>query len=82
VSGKLLTVGFLILLFGFCLLVAGAAGQGGGSVGGAVFIGPFPIVFGSGPSGPELALISVVIGAVMVGLIVLWGWRSYVRRID
>jgi uncharacterized membrane protein len=82
VSGKLFIVGFLILLAGFGLLVAGAAGQGSGSVGGAVFIGPFPIVFGSGPSGPELALVSVVIGAVMVGLVVLWGWRSHARQVD
>ncbi|MDG7007646.1 MAG: DUF131 domain-containing protein [Nitrososphaerota archaeon] len=50
-------------------------GQGNSSVGGVVFIGPFPIAFGSGPGGGYLALASVVIGGIMVILLLLWGWR-------
>jgi uncharacterized membrane protein len=72
---KLLLAGILIVLLGFALLLAGSAGQGSTSVGGAVFVGPFPIVFGSGPGGSTLALVSVVIGGVMVALMLLWGWR-------
>jgi uncharacterized membrane protein len=68
-------VGLLILLAGFGLLLIGSASQGSASAGGVVFIGPFPLVFGSGPSGPSLALISVVIGGVMVALLLLWGRR-------
>ena len=72
---KLMLAGLLILLLGFGLIVVGSATQGGASTGGAIFIGPFPIVFGSGPGGGSLALVSVVIGAVMVALVMLWGWR-------
>lgn len=72
---KLLALGFLIFLAGLGLLVVGAAGQGSVSAGGVVFIGPFPIVFGSGPGGWALALVSVVIGGVMVALFLLLGWR-------
>ncbi len=78
---KLLAVGFAILLAGIGLLVVGAAAQGNVSTGGVIFIGPFPIVFGSGPGGTTLALASVLIGAVMLILILVWGWRlSKVRR--
>ena len=72
---KLLAAGLLVILAGFALVVAGSAGQGSSSVGGVVFIGPFPIAFGSGPGGGDLALASVVIGGVMVALLLLWGWR-------
>lgn len=73
---KLMALGLLIFLAGFGLLVFGEAGQGSVSTGGVVFIGPFPIVFGSGPGGWALALMSVMIGGVMVALFLIWGWRS------
>ena len=79
---KLMIVGLLIVLFGFGLLVLGATGQGNSSVGGVVFIGPFPIVFGSGPGGSSLALVSVIIGAVMLILVVLWSRWALGRRAD
>jgi uncharacterized membrane protein len=79
---KLLIAGTLIVLLGFGLLLAGSAGQGSASAGGAIFIGPFPIVFGSGPGGSALALVSVVIGGVMVALLLLWGWRLLQMRGD
>jgi uncharacterized membrane protein len=72
---KLLVAGLLIFLLGLGLLLVGTLGQGSVSAGGVVFIGPFPIVFGSGPGGPALALLSVVIGGVMVALLLIWGWR-------
>ena len=72
---RLLMVGALIILAGFALIVAGSSGEGGVSAGGVVFIGPFPIAFGSGPGGGYLALASVVIGGIMVALLLLWGWR-------
>ncbi len=76
---KLLTAGVLIILAGFALVLLGSTGQGNVSTGGVVFIGPFPIVFGSGPGGGWLALLSVVIGGVMVALLVLWGRRASVK---
>ncbi len=73
---KLLAVGLAIVLVGFALLFVGASSQGSSSsAGGVIFIGPFPIVFGSGPGGSTLALISVVIGGVMLVVLLLWGWR-------
>ncbi len=72
---KPLWVGVALLLAGFVLLAAGSSGQGRGSAGGVVFIGPFPLAFGTGPEGWQLALASVVIGGVMLALSLLWGWR-------
>jgi uncharacterized membrane protein len=72
---RLLTVGLLIFLLGLALIIVGSATQGSASAGGVIFIGPFPIVFGSGPNGSSLALVSVVIGGVMIALVILWGWR-------
>jgi uncharacterized membrane protein len=72
---KLLVAGLLIFLLGLGLLLVGTLGQGSVSAGGVIFIGPFPIVFGSGPGGSTLALLSVMIGGVMVALVLIWGWR-------
>ncbi|HUK79280.1 MAG TPA: DUF131 domain-containing protein [Nitrososphaerales archaeon] len=71
----MLLAGLLVLLLGFGLMIVGSADQAGTSTGAVVFIGPFPIAFGSGPNGSSLALVSVVIGAVMIVLVMLWGWR-------
>ena len=71
---KLTVLGIIVILAGFAVLSVGALAGGNASVGGVVFIGPFPIVFGAGPSGWELALGSVVIGGVMVLLLFLWAW--------
>jgi uncharacterized membrane protein len=79
---RLFLAGLLIVLLGFGLIIASSATQAGASTGGAIFIGPFPIVFGSGPGGGSLALVSVVIGAVMLVLVMLWGWRMFGRRGD
>lgn len=75
----LLAAGVAIVLSGVALLVVGSAGQGGVSAGGVVFIGPIPIVFGSGQEGWPLALLSVVIGGVMLAMLLLWG-HSLSRR--
>ena len=72
---KALVAGFILLLAGFALVVAGMSGQGNVSTGGFVFIGPFPIVFGSDPAGWQLALVSVVIGGIMLVAFLLWGRR-------
>jgi uncharacterized membrane protein len=78
---KLMGLGVGLLLAGFALLVIGSAGSGNVSTGGVVFIGPIPLAFGSGPEGWQLALVSVVIGGVMLVILLLWGWRfSRIRR--
>jgi uncharacterized membrane protein len=73
---RLLVLGFVVFLAGIGLIAIGSAGQANVSTGGVVFIGPFPIVFGSGPSGWILALMSVAIGAVMIALFLLSGRRA------
>ena len=72
---KLLAVGLLMVIAGFGLVFATSLAQGGASVGGVVFIGPFPVVFGSGSAGWPLALASLLVGAVTVGLMLLLGFR-------
>ena len=69
-------MGLLLILGGFGVVFIGSFGSGNVSAGGVIFLGPIPIVFGSGPGGAALALISVVIGGVMVSLMLLWGWRA------
>ncbi|MDG6909198.1 MAG: DUF131 domain-containing protein [Nitrososphaerota archaeon] len=72
---KLLAVGLLMVVAGFGLVFVSSLAQGGGSVGGVVFIGPFPVVFGSGSAGWPLALASLLVGAVTVGLTLLLVYR-------
>ncbi len=76
----MLASGFVLLIAGLALLVVGTANSGTMSTGGVVFIGPFPLVFGSGPAGWELALVSVVIGGVMLVALLLWGRRMAQAR--
>lgn len=63
---RLYLVGFLLVLAGVVLLFAGAAGSTSTSVGAVVFIGPFPIAFGSGPGAGTLIVIGVLISLAMV----------------
>ena len=65
-ESRLYLIGFILLIVGFALLVIGSAGTSSASFGGVVFIGPFPIVFGSGPQAGTLALIALVIGLAIV----------------
>ena len=78
---NLLPLGLILIFAGFVVLAYAASSQGTVSTGGVVFIGPFPIVFGSGPGGGQLALISLAIGVAMVLVILVWGWRFFeIRR--
>jgi uncharacterized membrane protein len=77
---RLLSAGLLLFLAGLALIIVGSATQGGGSAGGVIFIGPLPIAFGSGPNGWSLALVSVVIGGVMLVLVILWSWLIVRKR--
>jgi len=78
---RLLGVGVAVLVIGFVLIVVGSAGQGNVSAGGVIFIGPFPLAFGAGPQGWQLAVASVLVGGVMLALFILWSWRfSRIRQ--
>ena len=68
-SGKLWTiimVGIALIFVGVAVIVLASVFLGGGSVGGVIFIGPIPIVFGSGPDLPWLIGISLAISVISV----------------
>jgi len=70
VSGRLfvfLILGIVLVLVGIVvLLVASLVSGGSGSVGVVVFIGPFPIVFGSGPNAIWLILVGIILAVLIV----------------
>jgi uncharacterized membrane protein len=73
----LLALGFAIVIIGVIIITIGAAlGNGSASVGGVIFIGPFPIVFGAGPDAAWLIVISVVLAVVSIILFMLFRRRS------
>jgi uncharacterized membrane protein len=65
---RLYAAGFLLIVIGIGIVVLGtlSSTSTSASLGGVVFIGPFPIVFGSGPGSGLLALTALIIAAVMV----------------
>ena len=81
VSGKLLVllfVGLGIIVVGIVMVVVAAAlGGGSASVGGVVFIGPFPIVFGAGPSATFLIVVSLVVAVLMIVFLFVLRRRSW-----
>jgi uncharacterized protein (TIGR00304 family) len=66
---RLLVLGALLVASGIILVAFGAVGQGSVSAGGFILIGPFPIVFGTGSNGEELAFLSVLVGVLMLVLL-------------
>ena len=76
---------FMLLLLGFALVITGIIlvittilpGGGSASVGGVIFIGPFPIVFGAGPDAAWIIVISVAISVFMILTFVLMRRKNY-----
>ena len=73
----MVVLGALLVVAGVALVAYGAAGQGNASAGGFILIGPFPIVFGTGSNGGELALLSVLLGVLMVVLLLVMALRAW-----
>ena len=69
---RLILIGILLSLTGFILIAVASLIQIPGSPppaassGIVIFIGPIPIVFGSGPQGPPLIIAGLLITALMV----------------
>jgi uncharacterized membrane protein len=57
--------GAILIAFGVVVMFLGAA-PSAGSFSAVIFIGPFPIVFGSGPGSGLLILISLILVALML----------------
>lgn len=80
---RLLPLGFLLIFAGFIVLTVGSlSGAGGGSTstGGFILIGPFPVVFGSGPDSGMLAQAGLVITVAVVALYIVMFLASRSRR--
>ena len=82
-TSKLLILGIVIIFVGITIMALGSA-QGPSSTGIVIFIGPIPIIFGSGPQSGELILIGLVICIAMVVMSLLWllSWRRLSREIE
>ncbi len=78
-STQLVWLGLVIIFVGFFVVLAGSliGSSGSSSTGGFILIGPFPIVFGSGPDSGALASVALAVSAVMIVLYLLsffvWG---------
>lgn len=62
-------LGFALVVIGIAIIIFGSLSiSSSASIGGVVFIGPIPIVFGGGPGSGLLVLIALVaaIGMIMV----------------
>ena len=79
----LFATGFIVVFIGIILVMAASAfgGNGSASSGIIIFVGPFPIVFGAGPSVELLILIGVVLAALSVVIFVLMR-RKMVEKVD
>ena len=73
-----LILGIALVLIGILILAVVSLVLGNsGSVGVVIFIGPFPIVFGSGPNADWLILIGIILAVLSIVLF----WVMY-RRFD
>ena len=61
---SLLILGVSLVFVGIVIVVVASAASGSGSVGGVIFIGPIPIVFGSAPNTAWLILIGIIIAVL------------------
>lgn len=77
----LVIVGLVVFILGV-LLLALASGMSGGdasSSGIVIFVGPFPIVFGSGPRAGWLILFSILLAALSI--LIFYLTRRKVQRV-
>lgn len=73
---RLILIGFLLSFIGFMLTTIGTVSQipesPSPSTGIVIFIGPIPIIIGSGPQGPTLVIAGLIIAALMILLTTLF----------
>jgi len=68
----LLIAGIVITLLGIAVIILASVLSGGStSVGTIIFIGPIPIIIGSGPDVALLALIAVILALVIAMMLLL-----------
>jgi uncharacterized membrane protein len=71
-------IGFFIILVGVIIVVVAALlfGEGTGGVGGFIWIGPIPILFGAGPEAPWLAFFAIILGILCIALLFILRRKS------
>ncbi len=71
----LIIVGFIVMFVGLVLVaIAAVLSQGGStSTGGIIFIGPVPIVFGTGPGAQWLILVAIILAALTIIMLLMLG---------
>lgn len=64
----LFIVGFFIILTGIIILIFAAMlyGEGSANFGALIFIGPIPIVIGSGPAAPWIVLLAIILAVLSI----------------
>jgi uncharacterized membrane protein len=74
---KLLMLGIALVFVGVAVLVVASVVLGGsGSVGGVIFIGPIPIVFGADPDAGWLIVISIILAVISAVLFLVLNRRQ------
>jgi len=74
-------VGFATVLIGLIVMVVAAAESGSVSSGGIIFIGPIPIVFGSGPGSQWLVLFVIILAVLTITMFLILSRRPTVTRV-
>jgi uncharacterized membrane protein len=72
---NLIILGIALIFVGIVVVVVASVVWGSRSFGAVIFIGPFPIVFGSGPNATWLILIGVILSVVSVIIFVVMNRR-------
>lgn len=64
----LFMVGFIMVFVGVIILMVAAVIYGGGaaSLGGIIFIGPIPIVFGAGPEALLMVIVAIILAVLSI----------------
>jgi uncharacterized membrane protein len=78
---NLMIFGIVLVFVGIVVVVIASISLGSGNVGAVIFIGPFPIVFGSGQNVSWLIFVGIILSVVSIILFFLlnrrWGKYSY-----
>lgn len=80
---KLFLLGFLIVFVGVIVLVVAAVLQGDEADISSVvlvFVGPIPVILGSGPYAPFMLVLAVIL--TIIGFVVFFWMRREARRSD
>jgi uncharacterized membrane protein len=75
----LFVLGFFIVIAGIVVVMIAAvlSSSGSTSFGGIIFIGPIPIIIGTGPSAQWLILFAIILAVLSIVMLLIMRKRSY-----